>query len=126
MKASCITFFCIKFGGLKLNFDVHVTVHRKIRQGKEPTRCITYGVYSVFFSSTCFGHQYAHHQEYNMMTTAFDVQHWYCFLGSSRAELLAVCTVWQLLLSELLAVYTVWQLLLAATICVHCVAVVVI
>jgi hypothetical protein len=49
-----------------LLFDVHVTVHSfKIRQGKEPTRCNTYEVYSVSFGSTCFGHRYGHHQGYS-------------------------------------------------------------
>jgi hypothetical protein len=49
------------------NFDVHVTVHHKISSGNEPARCNTYDVYSVFFRSTWFGHQYAQHQEYNIV-----------------------------------------------------------
>jgi hypothetical protein len=40
-----------------LTFDVPVTVHRRHSEGKEPTRCDKVAV--------CFGHQYAHHQEYN-------------------------------------------------------------
>jgi hypothetical protein len=35
---------------------------KEILKGKEPTRCDR--VCSVI-ASTCFGHQYAHHQEYN-------------------------------------------------------------
>jgi hypothetical protein len=43
-------------------FDVDVTVHRRHSEGKEPTRC---DKVCSFIASTCFGHQYAHHQEYN-------------------------------------------------------------
>jgi hypothetical protein len=43
-------------------FDVHVPVHRRHSEGKEPTRC---DKVSSFIASTCFGHQYAHHQEDN-------------------------------------------------------------
>jgi hypothetical protein len=41
-----------------------------VREGKEPTRCDTYGVYLVYFNATCFGHQYVHRQEYSIVTTA--------------------------------------------------------
>jgi hypothetical protein len=43
-------------------FDVHVTVHRRHSESKEPTIC---DKVCSFIASTCFGHQYAHHQEYN-------------------------------------------------------------
>jgi hypothetical protein len=47
------------------------------------------GVLFSVLSSTCFGHQYAHHQEY---IAAYDVQHWYCRPRSSGARLL-YCTI---------------------------------
>jgi hypothetical protein len=43
-------------------FNVHVTVHRRHSEGKEPTR---YNQVCSFIASTGFGHQYAHRQEYN-------------------------------------------------------------
>jgi hypothetical protein len=49
-------------GTLTEKFDVHVTVHSRHSEGKEPTRC---DKVCSFIASTCFGHQYAHHQEYN-------------------------------------------------------------
>jgi hypothetical protein len=36
--------------------------HIQLVKGKEPTRCKNV---CSFIASTCFGHQYAHHQEYN-------------------------------------------------------------
>jgi hypothetical protein len=55
------------------NLVSHVYLYQvspTIMNGKEPTRCNTYRVYSLYFNSTCFGHQYAHHQEYSTVTTA--------------------------------------------------------
>jgi len=41
-----------------------VTVHHERRMKREkPTRCNQSGVYYQTSISTCFGHQYAHHQE---------------------------------------------------------------
>jgi hypothetical protein len=57
------------FETCKWNETEDITVLWKVipyRQDKEPTRCNTYEVYSMFFSSTRFGHQYSHHQEYNI------------------------------------------------------------
>jgi hypothetical protein len=70
---------------------------RNEQTDKEPTvrRCNTYGVYSVFFKSTCFGDQYAHHQEYNKVTTAFCTALYYCFSSE-------YCTVHVLVLYMLL------------------------
>jgi hypothetical protein len=48
-------------GKQNIRFDVHVTVHRRHSEGKEPTRCDRV---CSFIASTCFGHQYSHHQEY--------------------------------------------------------------
>jgi netrin-G3 ligand len=43
-------------------FYDHVTVHRRHSERKERTIC---DKVCSFIASTCFGHQYAHHQEYN-------------------------------------------------------------
>jgi hypothetical protein len=53
-----------KFGEINIIslFDVYVTVHRRHSEGKEPSRC---DKVCSFYASTCFGHQYAHHHEYN-------------------------------------------------------------
>jgi hypothetical protein len=56
---SCIG---LKSRNLTNNSDIHVTVNRRHSEGKEPTRCDTV---CSFIASTCFGHQYVHHQEYN-------------------------------------------------------------
>jgi hypothetical protein len=46
----------------QFHFYVHVTMHRWHSEGKEPN---TSNKVCSFIASTCFGHQYAHHQEYN-------------------------------------------------------------
>jgi hypothetical protein len=69
-------------------FDVHVTVHRKIGYGSEPTRCDKEGVLFSFLSSTCFGHQYAHHQEYNIV----DYSIWCCCPSNNHRTVHTACS----------------------------------
>jgi hypothetical protein len=53
-----VTMFCI----VNLQMDCHEEFVGmfKLVKGKEPTRC---DKVCSFIASTCFGHQYAHHQE---------------------------------------------------------------
>jgi hypothetical protein len=86
-------------------FDVQVIVRRKIRYGKEPATCNTYGVYSLFLAQHVSGINMPIIRSKIWRIIAFNVQHCYCRLGSRRAELLAVCTVWKLLFDSRRARY---------------------